>query len=114
MSETARLILEIFGLIVSAATPLAVGIVLGVFNRKQDKKCAIQDRKNIQHEKENRLNMELTLMLLELCVAISLAIKNGKTNGEMEAALKGARKARADYANLIKDVAAEQINLGGK
>lgn len=89
--------------IIMAILPsLTVGILLAIFNRKQQKKSS-----EIEEEKEARLESEylqlnLTVATAQLSYAVAMAVKRGEPNGEIEEGIKAYDKAIRDFRKFEK------------
>jgi len=100
-----------------------VAIIAGLFSRENKKRIAdnkvteekrakeaakVEKRAALRAE-ESRLAMRLMSANTSLAVATGMALKEGRVNGKMDAALKEAAMAQADYFKFINEVAATQM-----
>ena len=89
---------EWFIAIIEAIIPgLVVGVVLAVWNRKQNKKSAVSDKKAANAERKDSLEIALLVATAELSYATTMAIKRGNPNGEVEIAVKRYNKAMEQF-----------------
>jgi len=91
---------------------MAVALIGGFFARDSHNRkktlAATEARAELRAE-ESLLAIKLMSASVNLGVATALAIKDGKTNGATDAALKEAEKAETAYKNFINKVAVKQI-----
>ena len=76
---------------------LTVGILLAVYNRKQKKRddhAALREQERIESE---RLRISLLSATAQLSYAVTMALKRGSTNGEVEPAVEQYEKAMRDF-----------------
>ena len=81
---------------------LTVGILLAIFNKRQQKKASV-----IEEEKEARLESEylqlnLTVATAQLAYAVAMAVKRGEPNGEIEDGIEAYDKAIRDFRKFEK------------
>jgi hypothetical protein len=92
---------------------VAVAVIGGLFARESRQRKAAQnkteERATIRAE-ESGLSMRFMSASIELAVATALAVKEGKANGKMDAAVTKAEKAQTDYYAFVNRVAAAQIS----
>ena len=102
------LIIAGFGLIQATG----VAIIAGMFNRESKRRKAdnekLENRAKLRAE-ESRLAMRLMSANASLAHATGLALKEGRTNGKMDAALIEAESAQKDYYNFINRIASTQM-----
>lgn len=105
---TLSLEIAIIGLIQA----LSVAIIGGLFARDSSrrKKAAedIEARAALRAE-ESRLAMKLMSADMGLTMVTARAVKEGKTNGEMEAALTLAENVKAEYYGFLNHMIAKQL-----
>ncbi|MDL2273464.1 hypothetical protein LJC34_02815 [Oscillospiraceae bacterium OttesenSCG-928-G22] len=98
--------------IIGGIQAAVVALISGIFARdnKERKKMhdATEARAAIRAE-ESRLSMSLMSADMSLTLATARAIKEGKTNGKMDAALAAAETAQKEYYDFINSIAAKQI-----
>jgi hypothetical protein len=98
--------------VIAALQVIGVAVIGGLFNRESKKHTAENNRVDKQIKtriKEGRLSMKLMSANTGLAVATSIAVKEGKVNGEMEQAMNTARQAQRDYYDFINEIASEQM-----
>lgn len=83
----------IFEIVRSLAPGLIVGIVLGMWNRKQNKQTSEAEAKENLATQKEVLQLDLLLATAQLSYAVAMAVKRGTPNGEMETAIKQYNKA---------------------
>ena len=109
--------------IVGMLQAVVVAIIAGLFNRENKKRAAetaeaerrrteeaakVEKRAALRAE-ESRLAMRLMSANTSLAIATGMAVKEGKTNGKMDAALVEAANAQGDYFKFINSVASTQM-----
>lgn len=82
---------------------LTVGIILAVWNRKQNKKDAVATEKEKIAKRKDYLQISLLLATAELSYATTMAIKRGSPNGEVETAVERYNKAMEDFRKFERD-----------
>ena len=91
---------------------LSVAVIAGLFSRENKKRmeetAKIEKRAAVRAE-ESSLAMRLMSANTSLAVATGMALKEGRTNGKMDAALVEAATAQADYFKFINSVASTQM-----
>jgi hypothetical protein len=98
--------------VVGGIQAVIVAVVGGLFHiesrrhKKRDENA--EARAKIRAE-ESRLSMKLMSANASLTIATAIAVREGKTNGKMTAALSEAEKARDEYYGFINRVAADQM-----
>ena len=103
--------LTVFSVCMSTATGVIVAYI-GYLSNKQ-KKANDADRKHREevekrHAEEKFLQMQMIDANLDLAYVTSLAVTGGKTNGNVEAAQRKAREAKAAYYKFINHEFAEE------
>ena len=89
-----------------------VAIIGGYFARDAKKKKAYyerQDKRAHRRAQESRMAMELASANVGLSIVTATAVRDGKTNGIMEAALKNASEANHTYNAFLLGIAAEEV-----
>lgn len=89
-----------------------VAIIGGLFNShstRHRKEMEKTEARAILRAEEGLLAMKLISASVNLGIATAHAIKDGKTNGTMESALREAEQAGESYQDFVKTVAARQI-----
>ena len=75
--------------IIEAILPsLCVGVVMAFYNRKQNIKHREADEREKNLRRKDKLEIALLVASAELSYAISMAIKRGHPNGEIEKAVE--------------------------
>jgi len=91
---------------------VVVAVIAGLFGRENKKRAAesarVEKRAALRAE-ESSLAMRLMTCNTSLAVATGMALKEGRANGKMDAALAEAAKAQADYFKFINGVASTQM-----
>ena len=98
--------------IIGMVQALAVAIIGGLFardSRHRKKALADTEAREALRAEESLLAMKMMSASVNLGISTATAIKNGKVNGIMNAALKVAGEVEADYQNFIKTVAVKQL-----
>lgn len=94
-------------------TSLAVAIILAIFNRSLNKKQKKRDEAEVKrqeiYKKESALQLTMLFSIGKLCYATAIAVRDGKTNGEMKDGLKTYKEAKSKYNNFINDTHAEYM-----
>jgi len=91
---------------------IAVAVIAGLFKRESKKReadNAKMDQRAKTRAEESRLSMHLMSANTKLACATGLAVKEGRTNGKMDAALIDADKAQSEYYAFINRVASTQM-----
>ena len=84
---------------------LLVGVVMAFYNRKQSIKHREMDERERNARRKDKLEIALLVATAELSYAISMAIKRGSPNGEIEKAIE-----RYDYAmTRFRDFEQDQL-----
>ena len=92
---------------------VSVAVIGGLFAR--DAKKRRKDHEHTENRlklraKESLLSMKLSSANTNLTIVMARAIRDGKTNGEMEQALIGAEKAQHEYYDFINDIASKHMS----
>ena len=101
-----------FESIMMFSSTIIVALIGGFFARdlrKRGKEQEKTDKQAAVRAEESRLSMRLMSAGIKLSMAIATAFKNGKPNGDMDAAILNAKNAEAEYYNFINGLAAEHI-----
>ena len=100
---------------IASIETIVVAVIGGLFIRESRRNKKAYEKADAQaalRAEEGLLSMKLTSASVNLGVATAIAIRDGKTNGEVNGALKEAGEAKRDYQDFIKRVAAKQIVKG--
>lgn len=94
-------------------TGLAVAIILAIFNRslnkKQKKRDEAEAKRQEIYKKESALQLSMLFSIGKLCYATAIAVRDGKTNGEMRDGLSTYSKAKSKYNEFINEAHAEYM-----
>ena len=104
--------LELIGVIVSAAATVACAILAYASNKQS--RIMKEDRARVEKRaqrrlKESRLSLELMNANCVLTVGTALAVKRGHANGELDDGLAQVEAARRKYMDFLKEVAIEDV-----
>lgn len=87
----------IASIVISVCASVISGVVVFLVQRYIKRHEDSENKRNEAHRKENVLILKSIKVLGELTEANSIAIRDGKTNGELKAALR-------DYTDLSKEL----------
>lgn len=87
----------IVSIVISVCASVISGVVVFLVQRYIKRHEDTEKKRNEAHRKENVLILKSIKVLGELTEANSIAIRDGKTNGELKAALR-------DYSDLSKEL----------
>lgn len=87
----------IVSIVISVCASVISGVVVFLLQRYIKRHEDTEKKRNDAHRKENVLILKSIKVLGELTEANSIAIRDGKTNGELKAALR-------DYTDLSKEL----------
>lgn len=97
--------------LLSAVVPsLVCGIVLALFNRKQNRKDAAVENRATARKKESLLALEMNMANAKLSYAVAMAIKRGTPNGEVEEGIEAYQEAKAKYIKFLDQQAIEHLS----
>lgn len=82
---------------------ILVGIVMGFYNRKQSIKHRQIDERDKNNRRKDKLEIALLVATAELSYAISMAIKRGHPNGEIEKAVEKYDDAMKKFRDFEQD-----------
>jgi len=91
---------------------IAGAIITGLFvyySKKREQQLDDANARAVLRAEESRLSMKLLSADVKLTMATAIAVKEGRANGKMDAALKEAAAAELEYYNFVNGVAAKQI-----
>lgn len=94
------MVIEILKAIVPS---LMVGIVLGIWNRKQNKRNQAEDAREKNAMQKEVLQLDLLVASSQLSYAVAMAIKRGTPNGEMEDAITQYNKAMGKFRRFERE-----------
>jgi hypothetical protein len=98
--------------VIGSIQTLAVAVIGGLFARDSKKrKLQLDDvaTRALLRAEESRLSMKLLSADVSLTMATARAVKEGRANGKMDAALALAEVAEAEYYAFVNAVAAKQL-----
>lgn len=96
--------MEILIEIIKAAAPgIIVGIVMYYWNRKQNKKSAELDEQEQFTKRKDVVVVALLVATAELSYAVTMAIKRGSPNGEVEIAVDRYNRAMRKFRDLERE-----------
>ena len=82
---------------------LITGIVMAVFNRQQKKRNDASDTRERDRIKSEKLQISLLLASAQLSYATTMAMKRGRTNGEVEPAIEQYEKAMREFRDFERE-----------
>lgn len=85
------------------APGIIVGIVLAVWNKKQNKRANAESEKEVNEKRKDSLVISLLVATAELSYATTMAIKRGSPNGEVEVAVKRYNKAMDKFREFERE-----------
>ena len=84
--------------VIAAILPsLTVGILLAIFNRKQQKEIKRKEEKEAEKLESAVLELNLVVATAQLSYAVAMALKRGEPNGEIEEGIEAYEKAMSDF-----------------
>ena len=95
--------MELISIIISIATSIFSGIVLFFIKRYFDNKEKIEIEKEKARQKENVLILKSIDAIGRLTYADSIAIRDGKTNGEMKDAVQSYISIKSELYDYLID-----------
>ena len=95
--------MELISIIISSATSIFSGIVLFFIKRYFDNKEKIEIEKEKARQKENVLILKSIDAIGRLTYADSIAIRDGKTNGEMKDAVQSYIAIKSELYDYLID-----------
>ncbi len=95
--------MELISIIISIATSIFSGIVLFFIKRYFDNKEKIEIEKEKARQKENVLILKSIDAIGRLTYADSIAIRDGKTNGEMKDAVQSYIAIKSELYDYLID-----------
>ena len=95
--------MELISIIISIATSIFSGIVLFFIKRYFDNKEKIEIEKEKARQKENVLILKSIDAMGRLTYADSIAIRDGKTNGEMKDAVQSYIAIKSELYDYLID-----------
>lgn len=92
---------------------IIVSIVMLYWGRRQAKRDAKADSRAVVRKEESLLCLKVNMATAKMAEATALAVKRGKTNGEMTEALEELEAVKKEYYGFLNRQAKEHI-LEGK
>lgn len=103
--------MEVIVKIVLAVLPsLVTGIILAVWNSKQNRRVKEQDKKEEKRIELDMLRLNLLVATARLSQAVAIAIKRGYPNGEIEVGIKKYDEAMEEFREFERKQIAEVNN----
>ena len=102
------IIIAIVGLIQA----VSVAVIGGILKRDEKKRTAHNEkmeRHAADRANESALSMQITSASMRLGIATAYAVKEGRSNGKMDAALENAEKIQEGYFGFINKMASERL-----
>jgi hypothetical protein len=99
----------ILNALLSLAPSILTGLVLFYWQRRQRKRDKLTDERAEHRRKESLLMLDMISANSSLTKATAIAVKEGKSNGEMTVAMEGYEAARKRYFAFLNEVAKENI-----
>lgn len=100
--------MELISQVISAALPsLLTGLVLAVWNHRQNKRDKKADKQEAERRKSELVQLDLLVTTAELSRATAIAMKYGHTNGETSAALQKYESAMTKFREFEREKLAE-------
>lgn len=96
-------------IIVAAVPPCVASIIMLIVNRNIAKRDKTRDEKDEIHSKERLLQMKMIAATMKLSEAVAIAARDGKTNGEMKAAMAECEEAKSAYYEFLNEQAYKHI-----
>ena len=93
----------VFEIVKLIAPSLIVGIVLGVWNRKQNERTSKEEAKEKTAMQKEVLQLDLLVATSQLSYAVAMAKKRGSVNGEMEDAITQYNKAMGKFRRFERE-----------
>lgn len=103
--------MEVIAKIVLAVLPsLVTGIILAVWNSKQNRRVKDQDKKEEKRIELDMLRLNLLVATAQLSQAVAIAIKRGYPNGEIEIGIEKYNEAMEEFREFERKQIAEVNN----
>lgn len=85
------------------APSLTVALVMALFNSRQKQRESESARKETERVKGEELRLDLLLATAQLSYAVTMALKRGSTNGEVEPAVEQYNKAMVKFRKFERE-----------
>lgn len=100
--------METFVEVLWAVCPaILTGIVLSVWNSKQNKRDANREEKDEKRKELDMLRLNLLVATAQLAQALAMAVKRGYPNGEIEKGIEKYEEAMGDFRKFERERTAE-------
>lgn len=99
--------------LIAAASAIIVALVAawsGKTVKRAERDAKKEEERAQQRAKEARLQLAMIAANSELTVGVALALKEGHTNGEVEAGLEAVKLANARYKQFLEEFAIDRIS----
>ena len=103
---------EIVISIIGAMQAVVIAIVYGISHRETKRRKLDNDRverRALCRAEESLLAMRLMSANTSLSMATAIAVREGKSNGEMEKAIIDAKAAQQEYYDLVNKIASKEL-----
>lgn len=87
----------IINIIGALAPGIITGVVLSIWNRKQNKNISDREKEMADNLENELFRLDLEVATAQLSYAVAMAYKRGTPNGEMEMAIKQYGKAMEKF-----------------
>lgn len=88
---------------------LIVSVFMACFNRRQKKRDEELDKRAAARKRESLLALDLQMATAKMAFATAVAIKRGKTNGEVEEGIEAYEDARKKYLSFLNEQATDHL-----
>ena len=96
--------------LLSAVLPsLVCGVLMALFNRRQNRKDKEVNARAEARKKESFLALEMNMANAKLSYAVAMAIKRGTPNGEVEEGIDAYNAAKSKYVKFLEEQAIANI-----
>lgn len=100
---------DILQMLLAAAPTLITSVAVFYLTRRQNKRDKQADEHTKVQQKEAVLHMKMASATLKLTEANAIALRDGKTNGELKAAMQECEDAKRAYYEFLNAEAFEHI-----
>ena len=100
---------KIVTFIITVLPTVITSMAIFYLTRKQNKRDKENDDHTKAQRKEAMLNMKVAIATLKLSEANAIALRDGKTNGELKAAMTECEAAKKEYYEFLNAQAYEHI-----
>ena len=99
----------ITAVIAALAPTILTGAVLFYWQRRQNRRDAVIDKRSEARKCESMLLLDMQMATAKLAYANAMAIKRGATNGEVEDGINAYNEAKERYMNFMSRQAREYL-----